>query len=246
MGLADLLADRDDDALPTDHGAKPEGEGDRRLDPDRDEVGDAVDRVGCCLGTLFRIRGVELVILGQLRHDRGEEIQIRAQDATLLLGDLPDLGNVLDHREGIRGNRADGGKKLGRGLVGALQEPANDFRGITRDQSLICSGGMGGAVGHGILHFLAQRLQLTNGAVLLESVSGGKDAHQDEHDETHALLAVIGSVGKAHAGAGEHQQGPDPSRRRVTGIWRCVEAGILDKNSHHDQEEGRQAESDDR
>ena len=205
VGLSDLLADRDDDALPTDHGAKSEGEGDRRLDPDGDEVGDPVDRFCCCLGTLFRTRGVELVILGQLGHDRGEEIQIRAEYSALLLGDFSDRGDVLDDLGGIRGYRADGGEKFGRGLVGALQEPADDFRRIARDQSLICSGVMGGAVGHGILHFLAQRLQLTNAAVLLESVGGGKDAHQDEHDETHALLTVIGSVGKAHTGAGEHQ-----------------------------------------
>ena len=32
---------------------------------------------------------------------------------------------------------------------------------------------------------------------------------KDEHDEAHALLAVIGAVAEADAGAGEHQQGAD-------------------------------------
>ena len=36
MLLADLFADRDDDALPSDHGAKPKRERDRHLYPDRE------------------------------------------------------------------------------------------------------------------------------------------------------------------------------------------------------------------
>ena len=39
MRLADLLADGDDDALPADHGAQPERDRHRDLDPERDELG---------------------------------------------------------------------------------------------------------------------------------------------------------------------------------------------------------------
>ena len=41
--LADLLADGDDDALPADHRAEPERDGDRDLDPGRDELGRVVE-----------------------------------------------------------------------------------------------------------------------------------------------------------------------------------------------------------
>jgi hypothetical protein len=43
VGLADLLADGDDDALPADQGAEPERNCDRELDPERDELGRAVE-----------------------------------------------------------------------------------------------------------------------------------------------------------------------------------------------------------
>ena len=44
MGLADLFADGDDDALPPDHGAEAERDGDGDLDPGRDELGRVIDR----------------------------------------------------------------------------------------------------------------------------------------------------------------------------------------------------------
>ena len=44
VGLADLLADGDDDALPADHGAKAERDGDGDLDPARNEFRRAVER----------------------------------------------------------------------------------------------------------------------------------------------------------------------------------------------------------
>src|SRR3981189_2855445 len=44
VGLADLLADGDHDALPADHGAEAERDRDRDLDPARNELGRAVER----------------------------------------------------------------------------------------------------------------------------------------------------------------------------------------------------------
>ena len=44
MGLADLFADRHHDALPADHGAEAERDGDRDLHPERDEFGRGVER----------------------------------------------------------------------------------------------------------------------------------------------------------------------------------------------------------
>jgi hypothetical protein len=41
---------------------------------------------------------------------------------------------------------------------------------------------------------------------VVERVGGGDGADEDEHDEAHALLAVVGAVEEADAGAGEDQQ----------------------------------------
>ena len=45
VGLADLFADGDDDALPADHGSKAEGESDGDLDPGGDEPGGRVEEL---------------------------------------------------------------------------------------------------------------------------------------------------------------------------------------------------------
>src|SRR6516164_1136227 len=44
---------------------------------------------------------------------------------------------------------------------------------------------------------------------------GLTEAAHDEHDQTHALLAVVGAVRKGYAGACEDQDAPDPPRRRL-------------------------------
>jgi hypothetical protein len=43
------------------------------------------------------------------------------------------------------------------------------------------------------------------------SASGSwKDADQNQHDEPHAFLAVIRTMGEAHARAGEHRDASNP------------------------------------
>ena len=48
----------------------------------------------------------------------------------------------------------------------------------------------------------------------VQRIGGRRDADEDQHDEAHALLAVVGAVEERHAGAGEDQQAADPQRRR--------------------------------
>ena len=52
----------------------------------------------------------------------------------------------------------------------------------------------------------------TYGVVQRVGCRHGSD--EDEHDEAHALLAVVGSVEEADAGAGEHHQRANGERRR--------------------------------
>ena len=41
---------------------------------------------------------------------------------------------------------------------------------------------------------------------VVERVGGGHGADENEHDEAHAFLPVVGAVGEADAGAGEDEQ----------------------------------------
>ena len=71
-------------------------------------------------------------------------------------------------------------------------------------------------------------LHLAGADGVVEGVGRGHGADEDEHDETHALLAVIRAVTEADAGAGEDQQAADPERRgRVAFGAPCKEPGIL-------------------
>ena len=59
-------------------------------------------------------------------------------------------------------------------------------------------------------------LHVAGGDGVVQRVGRGHGADEDEHDEAHALLPVVGAVEEADAGAGEHQQRADgPRRRRV-------------------------------
>ena len=75
---------------------------------------------------------------------------------------------------------------------------------------------------------------------MVESVGGGNGADEDEHDEAHALLAVVGAVGEADAGAGEDEQGANPEGRRRGAFGRFVEPGIVSDELEEEEEDGSQ------
>ena len=70
------------------------------------------------------------------------------------------------------------------------------------------------------------RLAFRQGAV--ERVGRRHGADQDQHDQAHALLAVVRAVGEAHAGAGQDQHAADPDRRRLVALGRGIQRGVLD------------------
>ena len=63
---------------------------------------------------------------------------------------------------------------------------------------------------------------------VIECVCGGHGADEDQHDEAHALLAVIGTVGEAHAGAGEDSSERMGQGGGVLSLGACVQRGVLD------------------
>ena len=78
------------------------------------------------------------------------------------------------------------------------------------------------AGGDELLHILC-------GNGMVQRVCGGHRADQDQHDQAHALLPVIGAVEEADAGAGEHHQRANRPRRRLVVLGRFVERGVLDR-----------------
>ncbi len=70
-----------------------------------------------------------------------------------------------------------------------------------------------------------RHLVVRHGAV--ERVGRRHRADQDQHDQAHALLAVIRAMGEADTGAGEDQQAADPERRRLVALRRLIELGRL-------------------
>ena len=74
---------------------------------------------------------------------------------------------------------------------------------------------------------IPESMNLGGAAILFEGIHRGKNTHQNQHDEPHSFLSVIGTVGEADARAGEHQQG-----------------SILDQDFHHDEQEGCHAKTD--
>jgi hypothetical protein len=58
-------------------------------------------------------------------------------------------------------------------------------------------------------------LRVFVGDGVVERVGGGHGADQDEHDQAHAFLSVVGAVEEADAGAGEDEQAADVERRRL-------------------------------
>ena len=63
---------------------------------------------------------------------------------------------------------------------------------------------------------------------MIQSIGGGNRADQDQHDESHALLPVVGAVSKAHTGASQDQQAANPEGRRCVAFGRLEKARVLD------------------
>ena len=81
------------------------------------------------------------------------------------------------------------------------------------------AGGLGGDGGEGDDRIPVDRV--------VQGVGRGHGADQDEHDEAHALLAVVGAMGEADASAGEDEQAADVERRRLGAFGGFVEARVF-------------------
>ena len=96
------------------------------------------------------------------------------------------------------------------------------------------------------LRVRGQRLDRRLAGALIHGVGGGQDSNQDQHDQPHALLPIVGSVPKANAGAGEHQQTANPQRRRFVFFGRLIEFLVPDQEFHEQQQRPRTNKADQR
>ena len=111
VGLADLFADGDDDALPADHRAETERDRHADLDPERNELG----------------RAIELLLEGaDLRLVRGRQLALLVlrQDAETLRGEIHVVTKVLDLVE----------RRLGDGAI--LLDRVADLLGQDRERRI--------------------------------------------------------------------------------------------------------------
>ena len=83
--------------------------------------------------------------------------------------------------------------------------------------------------GDGLFGNCGEILHLIDADGMVERVSGWHCADEDQHDEPHALLAVIGAVRETDAGAGKDEQRANPERRRLGAFRRAIELRIADE-----------------
>ena len=81
---------------------------------------------------------------------------------------------------------------------------------------------------------------------MVQRIRGRDCADQNEHDQPHALLSVVGAVGEADARAGQDQQAADPERRRFVAFRRFIEAPVFDHSLADHQQHRSHNESDQR
>src|SRR5580698_8080868 len=88
-------------------------------------------------------------------------------------------------------------------------------------------------------------LRLLIGDGVIDGVRGGYRADEDEHDEAHAFLAVIGTVEEADSRAGDHEQDANPEGRRFVALRRLIQCLVGDQFLGNDQEHRGEEEADD-
>ncbi|MNI48216.1 hypothetical protein D3C73_1027720 [compost metagenome] len=69
---------------------------------------------------------------------------------------------------------------------------------------------------------------------------------QDQHDQAHAFLPVVGAMGKGNPGTGEDQQTADPQRRRRIILGGGVQLTIFDEDFQRQQQQGSKHKTDHR
>ncbi|MNE31782.1 hypothetical protein D3C80_1253650 [compost metagenome] len=221
--LADLFADRDHDALPADHGAKAQGDGHGDLDPEWNEMGGVIDLLleGLQLGAGVAIEIANFVPFHQPDGFRGQ-VHVVAHVGHGFGRYTGQRAVTLDLAANVARQRRQGRYQLRGCLPGAHVVGKGGARVGGRGLRVAALQSLLGYLGDGgELHGLAF------GHRAIEGVGHGQGADQNQHDQAHAFLAIVGAVGKGHTGAGEDQDGADPPGRRRFALGSLVQGAVL-------------------
>jgi len=234
MVLADFFADGDDDALPADHGAEAESDGD--FYPQRNEARGAVD-VGFVVFEDGDIGGGELRLAASCIMRSASLVRYMSL-RKLRTWSLGTLARPLHWAISVP--TALTSERMASMVLG--------LNSLVRMNSVTSSRGIadGGAGIHILVEGLGcllrhgdKVLALARCDGMVEGVGCGNRADEDEHDEAHALLSVVGAVEEADAGAGEDEEAANPEGRRLRPFGGFVELLFLDDGFHEQQEQGR-------
>ncbi len=197
MRFANLLADRAHDALPADGRAETECLGDRDLDPQRDEVGQRL-QLAAELGQRRLVLGIgNRAGLDQLVDAFLDQIDVAAQPGTALgrqLADRLDLAQRRGDRAVLEGEPRPCLRRSAcrwSGSVTARRRPRSWLSCRWRRPTV--PGPAGGLRGRN------DRLDAVGRCTEVQRIRRRHHADQDQHDQAHALLAVVRAVREAHA-----------------------------------------------
>ncbi len=87
-------------------------------------------------------------------------------------------------------------------------------------------------------------LRGTDGVV--ERVSRWNGPDENEHDESHALLSIVGAMEEADAGAGKNHEHANRKRRWPIVFWSLIKLWELDEAFGDQDEETREGKPDER
>ena len=80
----------------------------------------------------------------------------------------------------------------------------------------------------------------------VERVGRRYRADQDQHDQTHAFLTVVGAMEEAHQGAGQNQDAADPPRRRLIALRLTEQFFVADDEFDGQQKDPSEHKTEDR
>ena len=242
VGLADLFADRHHDALPANHGAQPERDRHRDLHPQRNKARRVVDLL---LEQLQLAGGVgvevaDFVLVHQANGFAGQ-VHVVTHVAHGFGRYFGQRAITLDLCADTARKGGEGRDQLRSGFLAAhvfREDRARIGGGRHRhafDQRLLGDFGDGGEL---------QRLIGRHGAV--QRIGHRQRADQNQHDQAHAFLAVVGTVGERDPGAGHNQHAANPPRRWRVADGRLVQRAVLDERTQGQQQQRGKTEADQR
>ena len=168
----------------------------------------------------------QLMLLHQFAQRLRRQVKVRPQRAPLLGGELASTASCLPGSSRSRGTWFQSPQTCDRSTVPDVFRYADNSSAATWDPAIATPGAC---------RSIWKEIVCARGTQFLDRCLAGAQIHrerdrqnadQDQHDQSHALLAVVGAMREADAGAGPDQQQANPQRRRLIFVGCGVKRGI--------------------